>query len=110
MKKLSVEEINELKMTALEEADPEALVNPVTEKWNISTIVFSLKPGAIVWDDPDYETIFQDGETDGWHNKTCELIIMKNKKRGDLYVMISERQPLLYVDKILQRIMQKNKG
>ena len=69
MKKLSVEKINELKMTALEEADPEALVNPVTEKWNISTIVFSLKPGAIVWDDPDYETIFQDGETDGWQQR-----------------------------------------
>ena len=105
MKKLSVEKINELKTAAVKEADPEALVNPLTGKWNISAIVFSLKPGAIVWDDPDYETIFQDGETDGWHNKTCELIIMKNKKRGDLYVMISERLPLLYVDKILSKIV-----
>lgn len=110
MKKLSVEEINELKMTALEEADPDRLVNPVTKKWGISMINFGLKPGSIIWDDPDYETIFQDGETDGWHNKSCELIVLKNKKKGELYVMISKRLPLLYADKILQRIMQKNKG
>lgn len=109
MKKLSVEKINELKITALKEADPEALVNPVTEKWNISTINYNLKPGSIIWDDQDYEIIFQDGEVDehGFYNKSCELIILKNKKRGELYVMISPTLPLNYVDKVLSEITEE---
>ena len=105
--KLNNEKIKELKMTALKEADPEALVNPITQKWGISMISYALKPGSIVWDDPDYETIFQDGETDGWHNKSCELIVLKNKKKGELYVMISPRLPLNYVDKVLSEIMEE---
>ena len=42
------EKIKELKMTALKEADPEALVNPITQKWGISMISYALKPGSIV--------------------------------------------------------------